>query len=261
MAYSPQFNSFSLQDNNYITSSIEYRTIPARDLVLENIARKPGKKLIADEFLERHIKLTGWILGDNNSDLISKIDDLHTNVTDKSSGTLAVDVDREIEAIVASITIGDPSYSQSIVPIDIDFLAAEPFWKGPQQTVSLTVASGQSQPSTLAFTITVSGSVFAEPSITYSAPAGSGYTTTSGVIIEYAPTGQTVTWSGGGVGLDYSNFVKFDYQNQLILHGAAKVEPSGVFSRWEPGETNVTVTFSGAKQGGQLDFVYRPRYL
>lgn len=257
----PQFGSFSLQDANYVTSEVEYRSIPSRAIVLENIARKPGKKLVADEFIERRIKLAGWILGSDSNNLITLIDNLHSNITRKTSGTLTIDANREIEAIVASVTIPEPHYTQSAVPFELEFLAAEPFWKGPQQTVSLTVVSGTGEPHTQAFTITISGSVFTEPSITYNAPAGAGTTTTSGVIIKYEPTAETVTWSGGNNGVAYGSFVKFDYQNQLVLEDSAKIEAAGVFSRWEPGATNVTITYSGQAQGGSLDFVYRPRYL
>lgn len=256
------FGSFSLQDSVYLTSDVSYRTIPARDIVLENIVRKPGKKVISQEFIERRIKLAGWILGSDSSDLITRIDNLHSNVTRKTSGTLTIDENREIEAFVASVTIAEPHYTQSAVPFEIEFLGAEPFWKGSQQTVSLTVTSGTSQPNTQSVTITISGTVFAEPSITYNAPGSTGSTTTSGIIIEYAPTGEKVTWSGqSNATLAYGNFVKFDYANQMILEGSTEIDPFGMFSRWEPGSTNFIVTFSGSNQGGDLTFVYRPRYL
>lgn len=260
----PVFGTFSLQDDNYITESVEYRTIPVRDLVMENIARKPGKKLLSTEFAERRIRLAGWILGTDSSDLATRIDNLHSNVSRKNSGTLSVDASREIEAIVASVVIPEPHYTQSMVPFEIDFLAVEPFWKGPQLTVSVTVTSGSSQPHTQTVTVTVSGTVFAEPAITYNAPAGVGQTTTSGVRIEYEPTDEFITWSGTVAAtptLAYGNLIKFDFQNQQILEGVTEVDPSGVFARWEPGETNFTVTYSGRAQGGSLDFVYRPRYL
>ena len=258
------FGSFSLQDSVYLTSDVSYRTIPARDIVLENIVRKPGKKVISQEFIERRIKLAGWILGSDSSDLITRIDNLHSNVTRKNSGTLSIDTNKEIEAIAASVVIPEPHYTQSMVPFEIEFLAVEPFWKGPQLTVSLTVTSGSSEPHTQTVTVTISGTVFAEPSITYNAPAGIGNTTTSGIRIEYEPTDEIITWSGTVAAtptLAYGNLIKFDYQNQQILEGVAAVEPSGVFARWEPGETNFTVTYSGRAQGGSLDFVYRPRYL
>jgi len=257
------FNTFNLQSANVLTSSINYRSIPAREIVLEDIARKPGKKLISEEFAERHIKLAGWILGSDSTDLIAQIDSLHTNVTRKTSGTLSIDSGREIEAIVASVSVEEPHYTQSMVPFEIEFIAAEPFWKGAQQTVSLTVTSGSAtQPITKTVTLTISGSVYAEPSIVYTAPGSTGSTTTSGIQVVYNPTGEKVTWSGtSNATLAYGNFVKFDYANQLILEGSTEIEATGVYSRWEPGETTFVTTFSGSQQGGTLDFIYRPRYL
>ncbi len=230
---------------------------------MEDIARKPGKKLISSEFAERHIKLAGWILGSDATDLIAQIDSLHSNVTRKTSGTLSIDSGREIEAIVTSVNVDEPHYTQSMVPFDIEFIAAEPFWKGAQQTVSLTVTSGvATQPITKTVTLTISGNVFAEPAIIYTAPGSTGSSTTSGIKIAYNPTGESITWSGSSNAvLAYGNFVKFDYANQLILEGLTKIEATGVYSRWEPGETTFTATFSGSQQGGTLDFVYRPRYL
>lgn len=256
----PTFGTFSLQDSNYITSDIEYRTIPARDIVLEDIARKPGKKVLSQEFVERRIRLAGWILGDDSDDLITKIDDLHTNVTRKTSGTLSIDADREIEAFVSLVAIAEPHFTQNTVPFELEFVAAEPFFKGTQQTASVTTTSGTTEPQTQQITITVSGSVFAEPSITYNAPAGSGSTTTSGIIVEYGPTGEKVTWSGSNT-LAYGDLVTFNYANQSILEGATSISPTGAFSRWVPVITDFTVTYSGLAQGGSLDFVYRPRYL
>ncbi|HLA88484.1 MAG TPA: phage tail domain-containing protein [Anaerolineales bacterium] len=260
----PQFGTFSLQDTNYVTENVEYRTIPVRDLIMENIARKPGKKLLSTEFAERRIRLAGWILGTDSADLLTRIDNLHTNVTRKTSGTLTVDANREIEAIVASVTVAEPHYTQSAVPFELEFLAAEPFWKGPQQTVTLTVASGTGEPHTQSFAITISGTVFAEPSIIYNAPTGTGWTTTSGIIIEYEPTGEKVTWSGSNAAnptLAYGSLVNFNYQDYRVIEGAAETDHTGVMARWEPGETNVNITYSGQAQGGQVGFIYRPRYL
>jgi len=164
---------------------------------------------------------------------------------------------------VASVSVEEPHYTQSMVPFEIEFIAAEPFWKGAQQTVSLTVTSGSAtQPITKTVTLTISGSVYAEPSIVYTAPGSTGSTTTSGIQVVYNPTGEKVTWSGtSNATLAYGNFVKFDYANQLILEGSTEIEATGVYSRWEPGETTFVTTFSGSQQGGTLNFIYRPRYL
>lgn len=236
----PTFDSFSLNDSHYITSEIEYRTIPNRELAMESISRKPGRKLISQEFAERHIRLSGWILGDDASDLLDKINDLHENVTRKDSGTLSVDTDKEIAATVASVAVMDPHYTQSMIPMDIEFIAVDPFFQGTQQTVTLDVPVG---PKYQNITLTVSGSVFAEPTVTYTAPAGTGSTPTENIIVEYLSTAETVTWSGGGTPLQYAEAVQFDYANQLILLDGGSEDISGVFSRWEPGSRNIKITY------------------
>jgi len=223
---------------------------------MESITRKPGKKLISQEFAERKITLAGWIIASDSSDLIAKIDDLHNNLTRKGEGIFAIDADRNIDAMVSIVSIGDPHYSQNIVPMEIEFIASEPFFKGNQQTVTWTITSGTASQE---YSLTVSGTVFAEPLIIYNSPGSTGTSTTSGIEIEYEPTGQTVTWSGWG--LAYSSFTRFDYQHHKVLEGSTEVEADGVFVRWEPGETDFTVTYSGTAPGGTLDFVYRPRYL
>lgn len=257
----PSFDSFSLQDQNYLVAEVEYRTLPTRDIQMEWIARKPGKKFLATEFGERHIRLKGWIIGTDSANLISLIDTLHTNVTRKKIGVLSIDSGRDIQAVVSAVTVPEPHYTQSMVPFDMEFVAAEPFWKGTQQTISLTVVSGTGEPHTQSVTTTISGSVFAEPSITYTAPGSTGTTTLSGIIINYQSTGETITWSGGASALPYGSAVKFDYENQIILQNTTEIVATGVFSRWEPGSTNFQITYSGQTQGGTLDIVYRPRYL
>ena len=254
----PLFNSIDLNTSNYITTEVEYRTIPNREINLEPISRKPGKKYISNEFGERRIKIIGFIIGSSTSDLQTKIDDLNTGITRVSSGTLSFDSSRSITATLASLTISDPQYSQTMVPFEMEFVAAAPFFEGTQQTANTTVVNAATSKT---ITTTISGSVFAEPNITFTATAGAGYTTTSGITVTYSPTSEYVTWSGGANFLAKGSSVQFDYANLRILQDATEVNSAGAFSRWEPGSTTFVVAFGGATQGGVLSLVYKPRYL
>lgn len=256
----PKFDGFSLQNDNFITQEITYRNTPQRRLDSENLSRIPGVKLLATEFNERQISLSGHIIADSVSDLRDKIDALNTNVTRKDSGQLNIESDRSATATVASVMIQDPHYSQTYVPFDITFYLADPFFYGQQQTVSWTIASGTAS---LADTITISGSVFAEPIFTYSANGSSGFTTCSGIRLTYTSTGEYVTWSGtgGSSRLPYGGIVQFDYPSHSILLNQSEVDIDGVFVRWEPGPDSFSVTFSGTTQGGLLQMAYQPRYL
>ena len=223
-----------------ITTDIEYRTIPSREITLESIARKPGKKFLNEEFGERRIRLSGFIEGSSASDLITKIDDLHTNVTRKKIGTLSIDANRDIQALVASVAIAEPHYSQTIVPMSLEFVAAEPFFQGTQQ---ITVTSVPEGTGSITITTTISGSVFAEPTITYTPKGGTLNTNIYRIDISYDTTGEEVTWSGGNHALNNADSIAFDYTNQIITEGTSEIEASGVFARFEPGSTNLTVTY------------------
>lgn len=262
MSY-PRFDGFVLQDDNYVTSEIEYRTSPNRSLEYERLGRRPGVKLFSHEFAERKVKLSGFILADDATDLQSKIDDLHRNVTRKDEGALYITSSRSATATVTSVGIADPHYAQDFVPFEVEFLLADPFFYGSSQTVNIPVTSGTV---TTNHTITISGSVFAMPTLTYSAPTGVGmdFTTTSGIIVTYTNTGETLTWSGSNVSnpsLAYGGSVSFDYNNHRILEDTSEVNNKGVFSRWEPETVSFGVTFSGTALGGSLSMSYVPRYL
>lgn len=254
------FDGFSLEDSNYIISDLNYRGGPRRDLIPQKTSRRPGVKYTNVEFSERQINMSGYILGSSVSDLKDKIDNMFKNIVRKAEGTLVIDSDRSINAVASQVIIEDPHYTKTFVPFELEFRSTEPFWKGAQQIIDLTVVSGTG---TFTYTTTISGSAFAEPYFTYSAPSGSGDTNTTGLSINYGPTGQTVTWSGTGGGetsIQYSDVVQFDWGHQIITRNQANEEPSGVFARWEPGETSFTVTFSGTSVGGTLQMAYQPRY-
>lgn len=256
----PQFDGFSLQDDNIVTQDVTYRTIPSRSLDTEKLARRPGVKTLSTDFAERKVEIAGVIIASSVSTLRDAIDNFHSNVTRKNSGALYIESDRSANAIVSTVAIADPHYSQSMVPFQIEFLLSDPFYYGTQQTVSWTVPSGTA---TLSQSITISGSVFAEPYIQYTAPGSSGHTTVSGIYLKYGPTAEVVTWSGtqGSTTASYGDIILFDYPSHQIFQNSTGVDVDGVFARWEPGSTAFTVTFSGTAPGGTLQFSYQPRYL
>lgn len=255
----PTFDGFSLQDDNYITEEIIYRTIPARSVEMEQITRRPGTKILGSEFGARKVLLKGHIIADSATDLQSKIDAIHSNITRKEEGVLTIESGRTGTALVSSVGIMDPHYAQDYVPFEIEMVMPDPFFYGSQQTVSVTVTSGVSS---VSFNTVISGSAYAEPTIVYTAPGTSGYTTTSGISIEYTPTAEILTWSGTSTNtLAYNSSVTFNYADYSILEGLNEVDIEGVFARWEPITTSFIVTFSGTAQGGSIDFSYQPRYL
>lgn len=259
MSY-PKYDGFSLQDDTYVVEEVSYRSMPDRALDVQKVARRAGSKLLATDFETRKVSMSGYIMADTVSALRDAIDNLHINVTRKSDGLLEMEEGRTANAIVSSLTIADPHYSQTFVPFSLEFLMSDPFFYGTQYTVTWNVPAGAFS---LSDTITISGSVFSEPLITYLSATGAGYTTTSGIRLTYVDTGEIITWSGGNpTTLADNDTVTFDYVNHAILQGTTEKSIEGVFSRWEPGVRPFTVTFSGTSDaGGTLSFAYQARYL
>ena len=256
------FNGFNINDGaNYIIHQIEHRGMPVRDLDTAKITGRPGVKLLSDEFAEKKIRARGSVIGSSASDLQSKIDNLHKNITRVVEKTLTIDSGRDYKATVNNLIVGDPKYANNYVPFEIEFLCSDPFAYGASQTVSQTVASGVSS---LQETVSISGTVFAEPTITFTSTGSNGSTTTSGIIINHAPTGDQVTWSGTttNLTLGYGDYVAFNYKSQsLTTSGVTHDYGGSLLTRWEPGSNQFTTTFSGMTQGGTLDFQYQPRYI
>lgn len=254
------FEGFNLQDANYIISDIQYRSSPSRILEAQKRARHPGVHYTETEFAEKKIGIQGSILGSSATDLQSKIDGLYKGVVRQQSGTLSIESGRTISAIVSDVQIEDAHYNQTYVPFSLEFTALEPFYSAEAVTVTLTIVSGTTSRTD---TLTISGSAPAEPTVTYTAPTGSGSTTVSGVRITYVSTAQTATWSGyAGVSeLSYSDYLTFDWGTQFISRNGTKEQPSGTFPLWEPGDRQITTTFSGTAPGGTLVFSYSPRFI
>ena len=255
----PEFNGFSLQDSNFITSDLQYRTWPSRQIITEKLARRPGTKLISEDFGEKHVKMSGWILGSSVSDLQTKIDSFYAQLQ-KPSKLLQIETNRFFTATCTSVSVGDPHYSQTYVPFELDFVCADPFAYGPTVSAQMTVTSGTIVQT---FSFTVSGSYFAEPIFTYTPPTGAGNTTTSGLKFVQKTSAEYVLWSGSGSTnyVQYGSSFQFDYQAYKSLFGTTQVNQAGVFSRWEVGSQQLEVTFMGNTVGGTLTITYAPRYL
>lgn len=255
----PVFNGFSLQDDNYITTDVEYRTWPKRELAMEKIALRAGSKLLNSEFAERNISIRGYILGDSVADLQSKIDTLYVLAKEEAK-SLQMETDRFFTATVTSLSVADPHYNQSMVPFEMNFVCPDPFAYATAVSASTTVVSGTT---TQTFNVTISGTYAAEPSIVYTPPSGSGNTTTSGVQIFHLATGEYVQWinDANPTYIQRGTTATFDYQNYKVLIDTTQKTHTGIFTLIEPGLQSFQITFMGNPIGGTITFSYAPRYL
>lgn len=258
----PTFNGFSLQDSNFITERIVHKGYASREVIRGKVNRREGIKLLATEFGEKEIRISGVIIAASPSDLQTKLDDMKKNLT-VEEGNLIIEQGRTYLATVESVAVPDEHYNQTRAPFDITFVCSNPFAEGDLLTVTQPVLSGIF---TFSGLVNISGTLFARPTIVYTPPSQVGSTYIRSIDLYHVPTGQTVTVSGFGsgalTGLGYQNSVTINLDNFTSLEGTSSINNTGAFPRFDPGNNNYTLTVSGrAFPGGSVTLSYKPRYL
>lgn len=249
-------NSLDVSDNvNYLVESVRYKSNPSRALTNLSISRRPGDKLVANEWGSKEIEISGRIFGSSYSDLLTKVDTFQQTVN-PASVAISIDNGRSYTGSIKSLEIPEQFYNQTMVKYQANFLCVDPFAYGAQLSVSGTTVSGTT---TETINLTISGSVFAEPTLQIN-PTGA-LTGDSGIRqikVTHVTSGETMTISGN---LNYTASDIIDYDNFSVTISGVDSDYSGIFSRFEPGANQVTITIlSGVTNGYLWKFAYQPRY-
>lgn len=249
-------NGLDITDKtNYLVESIQSKNAPKRIVVSKGVSTRPGDKLIATEWGSKEIKIKGRVFGENPSDLIVNVDTLQQNFAVQSLA-LQVDSGRTYTATLTNLSIPTQYYNMTMVEYEATFLCPDPFSYGPILTVSGTTTSGIL---TYSGMLTISGSVFAEPLLQIN-PVGAlaGDSGIKALRFTHMPTGESVTVSGI---INYQSDLLLDFKNFLVTNSGVASDYTGIFSRFEPGFVDFTITtISGAPQGYNWKWSYQPRY-
>lgn len=256
----PTFDSFSFNDTNWITERILFKGYADREVIRGKINRREGVKLLATEFGEKEISLEGVVIAASPSALQTILDSMKSALTNEE-GSLVLETGRTFSATVKNISIPDEHYSLTKVPFRVTFVCSQPFAVAASQSVTIPITSGRY---TVSGTVTITGSIFARPVLTYTPPSATGQSLIKRLDLYHVETGQTVTISGFGSGtsLLYQNAVTINLDAFLSLEGTNAINTTGSFPRFEPGVNTFTLTASGRVfPGGSLALAYQPRYL
>lgn len=256
----PTFNGFSLQDTNFITERITFRGFANRSMSFAQVNRREGVKLLGSDFTAKEIQIAGVVIASTPSELQTLLDSMKSYLT-TAEASLIIETNRTYTASVTALAIPDEHYNQSRAPYEITFTCSKPFAEGTLQTAVIPITSGRF---TVSGIVTISGTLFARPSLTYTPPTATGKTLIRRFDLFHSPTSQTTTVSGFGSGtsLDYASTVIINLDTFAATEAGAAIDTSGSFPKFEPGINNFTFTASGrAFPGGTLAISYQPRYI
>lgn len=252
----PTVNSLNISDNtNYITEEITYRGMPIRDVQSQPVSRASGDKLTATEWKTKEITIKGVVFDTTAALLRTRVDTLQQNFAVQSLA-LSVDTDRSYTATLTSLDIPNQFFNNTYIRYEAKFLAVDPFAYAIQTTASGSTISGQL---TISGILTVSGTVYGQPTLSiYPKGANAGNSGLQGITFTYVPTGETLTVSGI---FNYNSAVSIDFKNFLVTNSGVASDYTGIFSRFDPGAINYTITVvSGVRQAYNYVWSYQPRY-
>lgn len=260
MAY-PTFNGFSLQDDNFITERVMFKGYADRAVIRANVGRREGVKLLNTEFGEKEVVVEGNVIAASAGALQTLLDNMKKALTAEEAD-LIIENGRTFTATVKNTVIPDEHYNQSKAPFEVTFICTNPFAVGPLQTSVTPVPSGLV---TFSGSITISGTLFGRPTITYTPGSPvAGNTRITKLVLTHTQSGQSITVSGFGSGtqLSYANAITINFDNFSTLEGSTAIDNSGAFPKWDPGTNTYTLTATGAAfPGGSVSVAYQPRYL
>lgn len=249
------YGSLNLQSDTIITETVQFRSMADRVVNLSEISRRPGSKFLSDEFGSKKITMTGRILAPTPSGMAGIVDEIQKELA-KTEQALTITEGRSYTATATRVRIPEQRFSQTLVPFTFDFVSSSPFTTSASQSVGFVIPSG-----TLSTTVTttISGSAFAEPTVTYTTLSGAGDSGMTSIRTLHATTGDEVTVSGTFSLGDVETVL--NYERATVTVSGLLSDYTGSFSRWSPGSNSIQVVLGGANNKDLTGLIqYSPRF-
>jgi len=251
-----KYGDLDLQNEIRITTKVNHRASPFRQMDIQNVSRRQGSKILGSEFTNKTIGIEGVIIAPTASSLVGLIDDMHKYLALEEQ-QLQLDDNRAYVATCTKVQIDEAQYSRSYANFDLEFICTNPFAEGNLRSVGFNIPA-----STTSITrpVTISGTIYAEPVVTLRTASGAGNSGITSVKVQHYETGNYVTVSGIFSLGSIDTVINHD-DNLVTLSGTNK-DFVGAFSRFPVGVNNLVVTLGGVNTyGATMYLTYNPRYL
>jgi len=143
MSKSITFNSFSLQDTNFLTKDIIYRNLPSRSIDIEPYSRRDGFRLVDSYYNLKDISVAGMLSRDTEANLKTSLDDMKKALNVEEANLDIGDGAGTMRYVctVASIDIPEEHYHITNLPYKIVF-RCEPFGQATSTTTITRTVTG-----------------------------------------------------------------------------------------------------------------------
>lgn len=252
-----EFNSYSLQDGDHVSSVIEAFSMPSRELVTYKIPRADGEGLNGDYFRGRRIKVSGIIEKTTNALLETELDTFKNKMA-ASEGNLDLKVNGEVRRIKATVENPEAMFAKregyhiSFTPFEMSFLALEPMWHSlDYQTETYEDVALLSYPDE----VEVTGSYKAQPVIIIILQS---VTSVTAIAFDNDTNGDSIeiteTFAAGDV-------LVIDSEEKSVTLNGTEVDYDGVFPELSVGTNEFDITVTGTAVEYTATVKYRKTYL
>ena len=266
MIKSITFNNYDLQDSDFRTKDIIYRSIPGRQINIEPYPRRDGFRFLDSYYSEKEITIDGTLTRDTEANLKISLDLMKESLNEEESNLEINDGGTTIQYIctVSNISIPEEHYHITHIPYQISF-QCHPFGKETSSIPdSKTITQASDSPYLNTFDPT--GSVGPLPVLTWTC-SGAPTAAITQIKFENVTTSESITV--GSLTLDTNgDYLEVDIENMTVnavQSGGARTEIdfTGVFPEFKAisNEYSVIVTGGGATWEIEQIIEYYPTYL
>jgi hypothetical protein len=252
-----EFDGYSLQSTEIISSEIYGFSGPSREIVRFATPRADGGGLISANFRERRIRASGILKAASSSALETLLDTFKRRLSIEE-GNLDLKVNGEVRRIKATLanpeTFCDRREGHHITtcPFDVEFLALEPMWKA----IGYTTTTYEAVP-TLAYSQSVSnaGTFKAKPVLVVIVDAASAITAFS---FENTTNGEKIAVT---TALASGDVLVIDSEEKSVTKNGTELDYDGIFPNLEYGDNTFTLTATGTSIQHTTTLKFKKTYI
>lgn len=262
-AKSITYNSFSLQDSNFLTKDIIYRNLPSKVLDLEPLSRRDGFRFVNSYYSDKQITASGNVTADTESALRTIVDNMKRALNTDEANLDIADGGSTVRWVcsVESIDVPEQHYNITRLPYAISF-KCQPFGKSTSQTTSTnSIVNTNSSSGTLV----VIGSASPRPVVRWTV-SGTPSSAITAISLTNNTTGDILAATGLTLSGD-GDYFEVDTEDMSAVQntGSGEVEKdfTGVFPRFQTSTNSysVTITGGGASRTLAQQITYYASYL
>ncbi len=242
------FNSFSLQDSNFVTTNILYRHMPAKTIDTALLPRRDGFVVLNTYYTEKEITINGTLTRDTIANLKTSLDSMKESLN-VDEANLDIDDGGTIIrwiASVSAINIPEEHYHITQIPFEITF-KCHPYGKATSTTTD-TKSITQASTSPYTNTFDPTGSIGPLPVLKW---LNNGAPTAAITAITFAnvTTGDSIVVTG--LAMDASgDYLEIDCDNMTVKvshdgGAATTIDFTGVFPTFKATSNSYSVTIVG----------------